>query len=530
MPSIEYRSHVKDEQKFWTALDFLYDKDVVRFDHQDSVDDKDGKIRTNEMRYWFRSMGNGDVLESNWNYKFNLDYVSDQNFLREYQNRMTGFDNSREASYEMFGRDFAELDQNRVSEGYVYRNWERLTLTGGLRFEQDPSLGNGNESYSTDDTVQRLPELYAFWNKGKLVEGLPFDLGGYARTGYMLRQEGVSGFRSELYPQLSLPIDLRYASMEISTGVRATLYNNNSEKNSPAKKVQNSQKIQDNASKIVPEFGVDFYTQATKTWEWPQRLELTQKNLGKTQYTGLRHFLQPRVSYSWVDDINQEDVPFYMSEDRIQDGNSVVFSLDNHFTFRQSTVAKDKEGLTHKTSYKDLMRIKFSGGYDFREANRKQHRDILENRPWHDIRLGFRMTPMSWLALDTDAYYSFYEGEVSRLDNTITLSHPRYGSFSSEYSVRTSSYDYRDISSFSDIASLTAASPLDVITNTLILNLTPEIHIFASDKTDLEDGTSLESSLGVGILHQCLRVFFEYTRDAQEERLDLNVEIIGLGF
>ena len=530
MPSIEYRAHTKENQKVWAAFDFLYENDVVRTEMEDSVDSSDGKIRKNELRYWARAMGNGDISESDWNYKFNLDYVSDQNFLREYQNRMTGFDSSREESYKMFGRDFMELDQNRVSEGYIYRNWDRFTVTGGIRFEQDPSLGNGNKPYSLDNTVQSLPEFYAFWNKGKIIDQLPFEVNGFARTGYMFRQEGTSGFRTELYPQLSLPIDLRYASMEVSAGARATLYNNtDTNRNSPVKEGA-SRKLQDGKSRVIPEFGVNFYTQATRTWEWPSDLKLSEKSVGESKYTGMRHFMQPRVSYSWIDDVDQESNPFYLREDRIQNSNNVVFSLDNHFTFRQESVEKGKDGLSLRTNYRDLFRVKLSSGYDFREADRKQYVDIFENRPWHDVRLRLDMNPYPWLSLNANAYYSLYDNHVSRLDSGITLRHSRYGQFSSSYSLRELTYNYREIINFDNPADIIGTEPLDVITNSILLNITPKVQVFATERTNLENGKSFERIVGIGVLHQCVRVFGEYIKDAQEEIVSLNVEFLGLSF
>lgn len=530
MPSIEYRSHTKENQKLWSAFDFLYDDDTVLLDRDDDVDSGDGHIRDNHLRYWARAMGDGDVLDSNWNYKFNIDYVSDQNFLREYQNRMTGFDNSRDSSFEMFGRDFAELDQNRITEGYLYRDWERFTVAAGLRFEQDPSLDNGNKSHSLDDTVQHLPNFYVFWNKGKFIDELPFELNTFARTGYMFRQEGTSGLRSELYPQLSLPVDLRYATMELMTAARATLYSSTTtNRNSPVNP-GTARDEQDGTSRFIPEFGVNVYTQATRTWEWPSELTLEKKNLGESKYTGMRHFMQPRIHYEWVGDVDQEENPFYLREDRIHDMNNITFSLDNHFTFRKESVAQTKNGLDLKTSYHDLFRLKISSGYDFREADRQEYSDIFENRPFHDMRLRAEMSPYSWLSFNADGYYSFYDKQVSRIDTGVSFLHTRYGSFSTSYSLRESTYNYRELTNFDNLADIIATEPLDVITNTISLNVTPKIQLFASEVTNLETGKSYERIIGIGFLHQCVRVFGEYVKDAQEESFYLTIEVMGLGF
>ena len=81
MPSIEYRAHTKENEKLWAMVDIFYDKDKIRNENQDDVDNTDGNIRTNTFRFWARAMGNGDILETDWKYKYNLDFVSDQNFI-----------------------------------------------------------------------------------------------------------------------------------------------------------------------------------------------------------------------------------------------------------------------------------------------------------------------------------------------------------------------------------------------------------------------------------------------------------------
>ena len=87
MPGIEYRAHTRDQDKTWLAFDVLYDKHTFRTESGDPVNDTDGRVNTNEERYWLRGMGDGFVGDSGWRYRYNLDYVSDQNFLRQFRDR-----------------------------------------------------------------------------------------------------------------------------------------------------------------------------------------------------------------------------------------------------------------------------------------------------------------------------------------------------------------------------------------------------------------------------------------------------------
>ena len=226
MPGIEYRAHTRDQDKTWLAFDVLYDKHTFRSDASDPVNDKDRLINTNEERYWLRGMGDGFLGDSGWRYRYNLDYVSDQNFLRQFRDMRTGFNRSRDSLYDMFGRDLQEVDKNRISEGFIYRDWDRFMVSAGFRYEENPGFGHGNQPHSEDTTVQRIP-VNAYLFKGGLIPGLPFELQGEVSSTYEYRAKGVRGLRTEIHPELSVPVNLPGASMIVSGGVRQTYYNSN---------------------------------------------------------------------------------------------------------------------------------------------------------------------------------------------------------------------------------------------------------------------------------------------------------------
>lgn len=530
MGTIEYRSNTTNKQKTWASIDFLYDGSPVMNDANDPVDPNDGYIRDNNARYWVRSMADGSFGDSTWMYKVNLDYVSDQNFLREFKNRMTGYDDTRDTTFKMFGRDFSEIDKNRVTEGYVYRDWERVSLYGGFRYEQNPALGNGNVSKMSDETVQHLPEIYTFLNKAKFIEGLPFEFGGSLQSSYMYREEGTSGFRAELYPQLSMPLDLRFATLEISTGLLSTFYINTIEKRNSPLIAGDQRPVQDGLHRFIPDVEVELYSQARKIWEWGSDLVALEKNLGQSQYTAMRHVIQPRASYSWVADIDQENNPFYTSDDRLQDRNNIVFSLDNLLTFRKESVVLDENGPVIETLFHELLDIELVLGYDMREANRTDLLAFLERRPWHDMELHMRVSPYPWVSLYGDAYYSIYDGKLSRVDGGARFSLAGIGAVDTSYSLRSENYDYRNIVNYDNPTDIFFTEEINVITNRVTLNFIPDFLLHYSEVTNLSDGSNFERRAGIGYIHQCFRVMVEYTKDTVEEGVNLNFEFLGLSF
>jgi LPS-assembly protein len=224
MPGIEYRAHTRKQDKTWLAIDVLSDKHTFRTEVDDRVNSSDRMINTNEERFWLRGMGDGYVGDSPWRYRYNLDYVSDQNYLRQFRSMMSGFNKSRDALYDMFGRDLAEVDKNRVSEGFIYREWDRFMVTAGFRYEEIPYLGHGNKKHSDDTTVQRIP-LNAYLFKQRIVDELPLELQGEVSTTYEYRNKGVRGLRTEIRPELSLPINLPGMSLVLNGALRQTWYN-----------------------------------------------------------------------------------------------------------------------------------------------------------------------------------------------------------------------------------------------------------------------------------------------------------------
>lgn len=530
MPSLEYRSHTKANEKMWAMLDFLYDGTKVRYEGEDDVDKHDGNIRTNRARYWLRAMGNGDVFDSDWKYKYNLDYVSDQNFIREFSSRMTGFDNTKENSHNMFGRNFTEEDENRITQGFVYRNFEKFYLTAGMKYSQDPSFGHGNRSHKYDTTVQHLPELGLYWNRDKIVENLPVEWNMQSSAGYYYRRSGTKGAKAEIYPEIVFPVNAGIFKGEIAGRGRGTIYTGISGMDTSLLSTRGGGEQQGNETRFIPEFRSSFYTQAERVWQLPKKNALTRNNVGKTEIIGLKHSIQPRIAYEWTENVDQEDNPFFTLEDRIQEQNNLIFRLDNFLTAKQSATVQEKDGISNVTSYFDLVRFMVSTGYDFKEASREKHVHQYERRPWHDLRTRLVFTPRKWISFNGDMFYSFYDDKINRVDIGSTLFHDTYGSFSTSYSQREPNYNYRKFVDYDNVNDIIPSEKINVITNTLHLNINPEFHVYVMDRMNLDTGDNYERAFGVGYKHQCVYFYGEYNKDQIEERFSLNIEFLGLGF
>lgn len=538
MPSVEYRSHTGDNDRTWLALDAMYDSKPFDNDFHDPVDDTDGKVRTNYTRYWLRGMSQGRIANSDWHYKYNLDFTSDQNFLREFKTRMTGYDATQRELSGFFGRDLQELDKNRVTEGYLFRDWERVGLTIGGRYEQDPSLGHGNASRGTDTTPQHLPEFTAYLYKGRLAPDLPLELEASGTAAYLYRATGTRGLRLEAYPRLSLPLDLKYATIIASGGIRQTLYH--SSRASDTSPLHDSAELwarQEGKRRTIPDVDLMAFTQASRVWQTPPSvpLEVTPANAGQSRWTAVRHLVQPRLHYSWVPNVRQERNPFYTLDDRILPENEFYFTLTNLFTVRRQTVVtapapagQPPSVASLASDYLDIARVRMGLGYDLAEASRNRHRQLFPRRPFTDLMLDATFYPRPWLSFWTQTYLSLYGHGVTRSDEGLTLIHNRWGSLSMGYSARNRYYDYRRQVQYENLEDVWFEDSLSLLRNEINLTLSPRWHVGFLTDTNLNTGRTYERRINLTYIDQCFRIMAGYLSSGRERSFRIGIELMGI--
>jgi LPS-assembly protein len=450
MGNVQYRSQTTERDKVWFMAGALAEKGIVRSPQDDPTDNR--LARTNWNRHWLRGMTDGSVGDTPWRYRADLDFVSDQNYLREFSSGPTGFDASRDSLFHMFGRDLREDSLKRLSAGILYRDWERAGVSMSMRYEQDARLGHGNMAASLDETVQQLPKLEAFLYKGRLVPNLPLEAEMQAGTAYLYRRQGTKGGRSEVYPRLSLPVDLRYASMIASAGWRQTFYNTATTSNTDlATPFTSDLRTQTGAYRSLPDVDVQLYTEAGRTWSTAaaRTLQADKKSLGRSAWLGLRHQIQPRLRYQLTPSVNQSKNPFYLADDRIAARNELTYSITNIFTSKSARVQqipgkKDEEpDYALNETYLDVVWWKLQAGYDQEEAERVRYRDAYARHPFMDFYSELEIRPLSWLAYHNKLYMSPYDGEPARYDHGLSLHPWNWITWVSGISYRTAEYESR---------------------------------------------------------------------------------------
>ena len=540
--SAEYRANEFTGQKTWLAATGIYDKERVSIPGMSRVDENLNTVRTNHDRYWLRGMADGFLGASLWQYRSNIDYVSDQDFLREFNQGPTGFTRSRDSLFRMFGRDLQEDDQNRLSALLLSRDWQRVGIVASARYEQDPALGHGNlRSRNEDELVQRLPQLDLFLYKGRIVPQFPLEIETQFESGYMYRAEGTTGWRSEIYPRLSFPLDLKYGSLIGTVGLRQTYYDTDRKDHTSLRAMymdNSASPRQTGESRSLVDMDIQGYTQASRIWrlEDESSLELTPDNAGKRLWTAVRHEIQPRIRYSRTPHVDQEKNPFYIAEDRILPTNELTYSITNIITRKGAVVSVtgegDKQQAQRTTMYQELVRWRLESGYDFEEAERERYRDEYGRRPFMDVLSDLEVYPWPWFGYRGKTYVSVYDGEVTRHDHDINLRYGNKISWLTGLSFRDKYYDYRRKFQYENWNNVQLSSNLRLLHNDLTVNLTPEWSVRIDDYRDMREGGSMgktyDQSIDLAYTAQCYRIVGRYRYDGYDKSYSVMVELPGI--
>lgn len=542
LAGIEYRANEFTDQKTWLIASGIFDKNKVKTPAENEVYQWSNSIRTNQDRYWLRGMADGFLGASTWRYRSNIDYVSDQDFLREFNQGPLGFDRSRDNLFRMFGRDLQEDDQNRVSAALVSNDWERFGVVGSIRYEQDAALGHGNRPHSQDELVQELPQLDMFLYKGRVFPTVPLELEAQFQSSYMYRATGTTGWRSEIYPRVSVPMDFGFGSLITTVGLRQTYYNSDrQEHTSPLAMYRpnsDGTSRQTGESRTLADVDVQGYTELSKVWQLEDEssIALVPENAGKQAWTALRHEIQPRVRYSRIPRLNQEKNPFYTTSDRILPTDELTYSITNILTRKGSVITvtgeEGKQEAQRNTYYQDILRWRIESGYDFEEAERTKYVNEYKRRPFMDILSDIDIYPWPWLGYNSKTYFSTYDGEITRHDHDITLRYDNLVSWQTGLSFRDKYYDYRRKFQYDNWDEVRLSSSLQLLHNRLVVNVTPEWTVALEDYRNMREGGSMgeayDQAVELAYNAQCYRIVGKFRYDGYDKSYTLMVELPGI--
>ena len=464
-----------------------------------SGDDYD---RPNTDRYWLRAKFDQELL---WgaNAKLDLDIVSDQDYLTEFKEGRSGFNETRDNFMELFGRDLDTYDETtRTNRLNINRTWSRYSLNGDLRWNDNVTNRRWEE---TDDTLQQLPVIEFDGTKQKAFgSAVYWDLD--SEYAYLFELDGERGHRADLYPRAYLPLKWKnYLSVEPSAGLRQTAW---------VMDRSEDETLDRSSYRQIVDARLDLSTEFSKVMNSPV-----------AAVNRIRHSLKPQVVYQYIPDQDQSDLPDFDTEiDRIDEANEVTYSLTSTLTARTAKKTSTSEPA-------DTNAVAAQGGgrpglqeelatpetFDYHRFFRfyvEQTYDIAAERgddpePFSDIYGELEFNFGRYLKVDSDASFDTYEGHFSSHNVAAAIADSREDRLSVEHR-----YERDDSES---------------IRGTLSVKLTGRLTARGEYERNLYDKEDIIKGAGFLYTAQCWSVDFFYAIEDEDNRFSFFITLTGIG-
>lgn len=434
---------------------FLLDTLLDRNDTKDLGDPDEIDLspfpRTNETRYWFRGKAD-QVFPHGVTAHLNADYVSDQDYFREFNQGLFGARLRPDLS-DAFNRPVDDpYSPLRRSELRLDRDGEGYSLQASTAYYQRP------ENPPTDTTPQPLVGLH-YGLLPRAFSRFPSYFSATAGHTVIHREAGDEGHSLTLSPRVTYPLRLgRYIEVEQTL----SLDTNTRWVDGPAE--QGEQEIR---AAAFSETRLSTVLERTIPFRW-------------REVTRVKHKVTPSLSYTYRDYGDAGKTPPWFEpideEGRI---NQITLSLENVLDAREES----GEG---EVSYRQWGTLNLLQGYDLHEARREV--TLGEKRQSFTPLTGvMSLMPAPFLDLEAEARWDHYENRIIQTDLSVAFRLPRSGGRSDSLSL-----DY-----------LYERGERSSINGTLNVHLGAGFSGGASLLRDLDAGDDLEQQVWVDYASQC---------------------------
>lgn len=371
MQGFEYRHAFSDEDVAVFRYNFLSDQKTDH-DYND-----DGYTRGNSFRWWIRGKMN-QSLPWGFKAKLDLDLVSDMDYLEEFNTGATGFSTTNNVFKKYFNRSMAyRTDVIRPSKLQVTRNYQDAFLAGLARYNDNHDTGQ--RKY----TVQTLPSLIATGFKKRLFNTPVYYDYNFSFTNYW-RETGTRESRFNINPSLMMPVNIfNWTDVVFNAALINTSYwtGGESEVQDPS----------DTNNRLMYRLSAD----ASKTF--------SRQYQGTSPGEVWRHTIRPRILYELQPAVDQEDLPYIDSFDRVPQRSRLSVSL---LTFLSSR-ARNARG---QFSYRDMMRLDLVQRFNFIKEPLYSIPTLPDNTPqsMSELYTEFEIKPWKWFYLRYDSLFNHY--------------------------------------------------------------------------------------------------------------------------
>ena len=306
MPGAEFRYVSSVTNKGMFTASFL--KDELSDPSETGYYNDTGYTHDNSDRYWIRGKANHTFGDS-WQSRLDLDIVSDQDYLNEFNSGVTGFKSTYDRYLEGFGRGFQnQTDTNRQNSLKTLRSFKGMSLEANLLAIDDTRTNTAN----INTPLWKLPGV-GFSGALPIGETTSYFDWNSTYVNYW-RKDGTGGQRIDLKPAISAPIPVSpYLETLATVALRDTFYYIQTYGDA----VWNEDETQ---NRFLPEYKLEAATTLERDF-------LT----GDGALDGFTHQVRPFVKYDHIPSLDQTIFPQWDDVDQILSRNAITYGMDNAF-------------------------------------------------------------------------------------------------------------------------------------------------------------------------------------------------------
>jgi LPS-assembly protein len=435
--------------------------------------------RTNSARYWLRGRTE-QQLPWGVRARMDADVVSDQDYLREFEGGLVGFE-ERPDLVEEYGRPLEEeTSPTRRSAIRFSRDSQNYSLQALSSYYQRP------EGFLNDTTPQPLMGM-SFSLLPRSIKGLkiPLSFAINADYDYIWREFGIKGHNLSISPYLTYPARIgSYLEFESSlsyTRDMQWLGGNNLNIDTQSRDAVN---FQTGLSTIMERV-------YDKDWKEVKRI---------------KHKLAPSLiyEYRYHKDENRYQ-PWFDPVDAEGNFNRLAFSLENFLDAKKV----DEKG---NVSYSQWGTLRIIQGYDIDEARRDSDPGI-KKEPFEPLTAELTFSPFDRLYFDAEARWDHYTEDFTFADISLKFDMERSGERKDEYRI-----DYV----YTDSGDKGLSYYFDV-------NIAKGFSVGSSLNRDIDMDHDIEKGYWINYEAQCWEIRLGVEKRDNESRILLNFQLLGFG-
>lgn len=412
-PGAEFRYVSSDTNKGMFTASFLDDQ---LSDPSETGYYSDTKYtHDNSDRYWLRGKAN-HTFGDGWQSRLDLDIVSDQDYLNEFNSGATGFRKTYDNYLQSFGRGFQnQSDINRQNSLKTLRSFNGMSFEANLL-----AINEANTNASESNTpLWKLPGI-SF--AGALPVGETKNYFDW-HTSYVnyWRKDGAGGQRLDLKPAISAPIPVSpYLETLAQVALRDTFYYVQPYGDA----VWDRDEVQ---NRLLPEYKVEVATTLERNF-----------STGEGGFDGFTHQVRPFIKYDHIPGVDQTRYPQWDDVDQIFARNAITYGMDNFFNTLSSA------GPNNSAAW-DAATLRVEQAWDLRQEP--------SDEPLTAIFAKLSWAPLSTARLLYKSSYDVYDNSFSSHSFGGEYRNSRGDQFGLDYSFKAKGY--KELNDFQLLPGLT---------------------------------------------------------------------------